>query len=46
MTSPFPASLICPFLIMLMASYPLIVRLAVLKEPNPKPGLTRRFINR
>ena len=45
MTSPFSASLICPFRTMFIASYPLIVGLAVLNEPNPRPGLTRRFMN-
>lgn len=45
MTSPLSASLICPLRIMFMASYPLSVRLAVLNEPNPSPGLTRRFMN-
>ena len=34
MTSPLSVSLICPFRIMFMASYPLIVRLAVLNDPN------------
>ena len=49
MTSPFAASLICPLRIIFIASYPLIVlivRLAVLNDPNPSPGLTRRLIKR
>jgi len=44
--SLFSTPLICPFRIMFMASYPLKVRLAVLNEPNPIPGLTNRLMNR
>ena len=36
----------CPFLIMFIISYPRIVRRAVLKEPNPIPGLTNRLLPR
>lgn len=46
LTAPFATPRICPFLIMFIASYPFIVRRAVLKEPNPIPGLTSRFMNR
>ena len=31
---------------MFIASYPLSDRLAVLNEPNPKPGLVRRLMKR
>ena len=43
-TAPLATPLICPFVIMFISSYPLIVRRAVLNEPNPIPGLTNRFI--
>src|SRR6266511_1420142 len=44
--SPLPTPSICPFLMMFIVSYPLIVRRAVLKLKKPSPGLTRRFMNR
>src|SRR5262245_43526775 len=44
--APLPTPSICPFLIMFIASYTLIVRRAVLKPENPSPGLTRRLMNR
>src|SRR5215813_10521405 len=34
------------FQVMFIVSYPLIVRRAVLKLKMPRPGLTRRFMNR
>jgi len=42
--SPLPTPSICPFLMMFIVSYPLIVRRAVLKLKKPSPGLTRRFV--
>jgi len=45
-TAPFLTPLICPFLTIFIISYPLIVRRAVLKDLNPIPGLTNRFIER
>jgi len=44
--SPFPIPSTCPFRIMFMASYPPMVRRAVLKLKKPSPGLTQRFMNR
>ncbi len=44
--SVFSIPLTCPLRIMFIASYPLKVRLAVLNEANPIPGLTNRLINR
>jgi len=35
LTAPLGTPSTCPFLIMFMISYPLIVRRAVLNEPNP-----------
>ena len=46
MTSPLSIPLIWPLRIMFIDSYPLRVRLAVLNEPNPRPGLVRLFIKR
>jgi len=42
--SPLPTPSICPFLMMFIVSYPLIVNRAVLKLKKPRPGLTRRFV--
>ncbi len=44
--SVFSTLLTCPLRIMFIASYPLKVRLAVLNEENPIPGLTNRLIDR
>jgi hypothetical protein len=41
---PIPST--CLFLMMVIVSYPLIVRRAVLKLKKPRLGLTRRFMNR
>lgn len=46
LTAPLGTPETCPFLIMFIISYPLMVRRAVLKDPNPIPGLTNRFIPR
>ena len=43
LTDPLGTSKTCPFRIIFMISYPLIVRLAVWKDPNPMPGLTNRL---
>lgn len=46
LTAPFSNFSICPFFIMLcIISYPLIVRLAVLNDPNSIPALINLLIN-
>lgn len=45
LTAPFSTFFTCLFLNMFMILYPLIVRRAVLNEPNPIPGLTNLLIN-
>lgn len=43
LTAPLGTPKTCPFLIMFIISYPLIVRRAVLKEPKLIHDLTNRF---
>ena len=45
LTAPFSTFFTCPFFNMCIVSYPLIVRLAVLNDLNPLPGLTSHFMN-
>ncbi len=45
-TAPLLTFLTCPFFNMFIISYPFIVRLAVLNDPNPILSLTNRFMPR
>jgi len=45
LTAPFSTFFTCPFLNMLIISYPFSVRLAVLNELDLFPSLTDLFIN-
>jgi len=46
LTAPLGTPKICPFRIMFVISYPVMMRRAVLKDANPIPGLTNRFMAR